>query len=177
MATIPTKEDPYSVAYDSGKGEIFTANVGFRTVSVISDTTNSVVATINISETGQLGYVAYDSGKSEIFVTSINSSQLGTVTVISDETNTIVANITVGIEPVGIVYDSGNSEIYVANSGSDSVSVISDSTNTVVATIPFNKSPWILSLRSRNRRQRLNIRDNPRFGLLLILDLGHIGRN
>ena len=152
VSTIPTREGPFGVAYDSGKGEIFTANMGhvgsafdnIYSVSVISDTTNSVVATINISGTGELGYVAYDSDKGEIFVTSINSIQPGTVTVVSDETNTIVANITVGVLPGGMVYDSGNSEIYVVNTGSDSVSVISDSTNSVVATIPV-KSPGSLA--------------------------------
>jgi len=152
VATIPIGKGPFGVAYDSGKGEIFTANMGhvgsafnnLYSVSVISDNTNSLVATINISGTDAPSYVAYDSGKGEIFVTSVNSIQPGTVTVISDETNTIVANITVGIEPGGMVYDSWNSEIYVVNTGSDSVSVISDSTNSVVATIPV-KSPGSLA--------------------------------
>ena len=37
--------DPDGVAYDSAKGEIFVANGGSGTVSVISDSTNAVLAT------------------------------------------------------------------------------------------------------------------------------------
>src|SRR3989454_6654221 len=37
---------PVAVAYDSGKGELFVANQHSDTVSVISDATNTVVATI-----------------------------------------------------------------------------------------------------------------------------------
>ena len=52
---------PVSVAYDSGKGEIFVTNNGGNNVSVISDSSNRVVASIPV------GYapdgVAYDSGK------------------------------------------------------------------------------------------------------------------
>src|SRR2546430_4747207 len=51
------------------------------------------------------------------------------VSVISDATNKVVATISVP-SPMGLAYDSGNGEIFVASHG-NSAYVISDSTNTV----------------------------------------------
>jgi YVTN family beta-propeller protein len=66
--TIKVGGQPYSVAYDSGTGEIFVTNFFGDTVSVILDTTNTVTETI---PAGTKPYgVAYDSGKDEIFVTN-----------------------------------------------------------------------------------------------------------
>src|SRR5713226_4342921 len=63
---LPAGGVPYYAAYDSGKGEIFVANNGNNTVTVISDASNAVVATVNVG-TGPQG-VAYDSAKGEVFV-------------------------------------------------------------------------------------------------------------
>src|SRR5256712_3205154 len=125
-----------AVAYDSGKGEVFVANSQSNTLSVISDTTNTVVATIPVGSTPY--GVAYDGGKGEVFVTNLASNS---VSVISDGTNTVVATIPVGSDPIGVAYDAGKGEVFVANYFSDYVSVISDATNTVVATIPVGSYP------------------------------------
>ena len=60
-STIKVGASPTGVAYDSAKGEIFVANSGSNTVSIISDQTNAVIKTVTVgtSPTG----VAYDSGK------------------------------------------------------------------------------------------------------------------
>ena len=130
-AVVPVGANPEGIACDSGLNEIFVANYGSNTVSVISDSNNTVVATVPVG-TEPTG-VAYDSGKGEIFVTNDGS---GTVSVISDHKNIVIANVTVGANPLGVAYDSGKGEIFVANWGSDTVSVISDSSNNVVATVP-----------------------------------------
>jgi len=46
----------------------------------------------------------------------------------------VTANITVGSSPIGVAYDSGKNEVFVANAGGK-VSIISDKTNTVVANV------------------------------------------
>src|SRR5665647_2957038 len=109
---------------------MYVANFDSNTVSVISDSTNTVVATIEVGT--QPKNIAYDGGKDEMFVTNWGS---GTVSVISDRTHLVVATIPVGTHPVGITYDSAKSEVFVANSGDNTVSVISDSNNSVVATV------------------------------------------
>jgi YVTN family beta-propeller protein len=49
----------------------------------------------------------------EVFVANYNSN---TVSVISDNNNTFVATITVEKRSIGIAYDFGKNEIFVANS-------------------------------------------------------------
>ena len=139
IATIPvtgTSPGNYYAAYDPVKGEVFVSNEGVATVSVISDSTDAVVATVPVRFSP--GAIAYDSGTGEMFVTNGGpSTTLGTVSVISDSSNTVVSNVTVGTTPVGIAYDSSKGEVFVTNSGDQppDISVISDGTNTVVATI------------------------------------------
>jgi YVTN family beta-propeller protein len=150
---------PVNMAYDSAKGEIFVVEQGATTisgsydasagfVSVVSDTTNSVVATIPLGDFPSA--IAYDPAKGELFVandgktpsdTSASNTATGIVSVISDTTNSAVSTVTVGPFPDGIAYDPAKGELFVASSGSTttagSVSVISDATNAIVATLPL----------------------------------------
>ena len=148
--------NPTGIAYDSSKGEIFvtddvetfsvlsgsvfTTENGVGMVSVISDSTNTVVATIPVGYSPTA--VAYDSGKGEIFVTTEpNYPTFTGVSVISDSTNAVIATIPVGNSPDGIAYDSGKGEIFVTNSGDNTVSVILDSNNTVISTLAVGSNP------------------------------------
>ena len=120
--------DAQEAVYDSSKGEIFVASSSGN-VSVISDSTNAVVATVTA---GNYPYgMAYDSAKGEVFVFNEDS---GTVSVISDSSNSVVATITgiavQNVTPTSIAYDPAKGEIFASNA------IISDSTNTVIAGIP-----------------------------------------
>jgi YVTN family beta-propeller protein len=136
--TIPVGLSPYGVAYDSGRHCIYVANSRANSVSVISDSTNAVIATIfvGLSPAG----VAYDFGTNCVYVANYDSTS---VSVISDSTNGVIATIPVGggFWPAGVAYDFGANCIYVANSAANSVSVISDNTNGVIATIPVGNFP------------------------------------
>lgn len=126
-----------TLAYDSGKGEIFALDTS-GTVSVISESTNKVTTTIPTGVAyGAAHEIAYDSVKGEIFVSSgtpLGEGQTPTVTVISDSTNAVVATVTgvaaSTINPISIACDSIKGEIFVSDS------VISDTSNTVVAHLP-----------------------------------------
>jgi len=136
------------VAYDSAKGEIFAASGNAKVVgstpsiTVISDSNNSVVATITYSSPGNSAYdwpnqpmgVVYDSAKSEVFVSDVGAYG-GSVYVISDSSNSVVATVAVGHNPGDMAYDSAKGEVFVANTGSSYISVISDATNKVVANV------------------------------------------
>ena len=91
VATITVGNVPTYVAYDSAKGEVFVANDGSNSVSVISDTTNSVVATVSYVGSNPFG-VTYDSGKGEVFVANSGSNN---VSVINDSNNAKSATFTV----------------------------------------------------------------------------------
>ena len=119
VATISVEPSAGEMAYDSAKSEVFVAN--YEQVSVISDSTNEVVANISVSATS----LAYDPAKGEVFAYNGNS-----ISVISDSTNQVVSTIS-GITggSSSIAYDSGKGEIFAG-------AVVSESTNSVVAQLP-----------------------------------------
>jgi YVTN family beta-propeller protein len=115
------------LAYDSSKGEIFVANEGSNTVSVISDTNNTIVANVTV---GSSPYgIAYDSNKGEVFAFNEGDN---TVSVINDTTNAVIANVT-GVTAIPfstIAYDSGAGLVFAGNA------VISDTSNSIIAQLP-----------------------------------------
>lgn len=123
---------PSFLTYDNQTGEVFASDLDSNLISVVSDTTNEVEATI---WSGSPAGLAFDSGKGEVFASDNAGSNVSVISVASEA---VIATVTVGTLPRGIAYDSAKGEIFVANSGSNSVSVISDSNNTVVATIPVS---------------------------------------
>ncbi len=91
VATVPVGGYPESVAFDSGKSEMFVVSSGSNTlapqdtlgsVSVISDSSNTVIANFTV---GGCNGVAYDSAKGEVFTTNAG---FGTVSVITDASDT-----------------------------------------------------------------------------------------
>jgi YVTN family beta-propeller protein len=129
--SVPVGSQPWAVAYDSGKGEIFVTNSASNNVSVINDATNAVVANIPVDKKPLAA--VYDSGKGEVFVANERS---GSVWVINDTNNTVVDNVSTGGYPIGLAYDSGLGEVFVTNDQT-SAYVISDTSDQVVATIPL----------------------------------------
>jgi len=130
------------IAYDPAKGEVFAAYytgwplATHGVLSVISDSSNTVVANISLGSLPQTtGFqLAYDSGKGEMFVSvSVNNS----VSVVSDATNSVVATVKVGNAPMGLAYDSAKNEIFAVDYGPpfNTISVISDTSNRVVANV------------------------------------------
>ncbi|MGD0478439.1 MAG: hypothetical protein ABSB29_09785 [Nitrososphaerales archaeon] len=153
---------PATMAYDSGKGEIYSQYntiSGTGVVAVISDNTNKVIANLTEAQgaaQGYIGDVVYDSGKGEIFaaygnVHAANEGSTPLISVISDSNNTIktISWNTPGnsqynwpAQPTAMVYDSGKGEIFVSDVASYSgVFVMSDQSNAIVATIGVEHSP------------------------------------
>jgi YVTN family beta-propeller protein len=136
---------PDAIAYDSGKGELFVTELGDAAVSVISDATNTMVATIPVDP--YPGGIAYDSGKGELFVADSGSSPnyYGNVSIISDATNSVVDTIPLR-DPIGVAYDDASGLVFVTDGGFapyfyGNLSVISDVTDSVVTTVPLGSYP------------------------------------
>ena len=136
MKNISVGSLPWRVTYDNAKDEVFVANSGSNNVSVVSDSSNTVVTTVDVGT--QPDGMAYDSGKGEVFVSNQGSN---TVSVINDTTNIVVATVAVGSGPDGVAYDSSKGEIFVADGDSSAVSVMNDTTNTVIATVGIGMWP------------------------------------
>jgi len=143
IGKITVGNEPYGVAYDPSKGEVFVTNNFYNTVSVISDINNTVVANIPVGLSPE--GLAYDYRKSEVFVA--NTANLdginGNISVISDTNNTVIATVLLSgrTYPMGVAYDFNKGEIFVTDNNVGSVSVISDNTNSVIATINVGLSP------------------------------------
>jgi YVTN family beta-propeller protein len=111
-----------------------------NSVSVISTSTHSVVASIPV---GDSPYgVAVNPQGTLVYVSNSDNNAIGsTISVISTATNKVVAAVFVGDGPRGIVVGADGSRVYVANSNSDNVSVIDAVGNKVIATIPTGQTP------------------------------------
>ncbi len=152
IATIALPSDspsPSDIAYDSITGEIFVVNnpvdnfFASSTISVITDTTNSIVTTINLGFNNVVG-ICYDLNMRDIVVASQNpGGPVGPVTFISDSSYSVASTVNVGGHPQGIVYDSDKREIFVSTEGDTNswVSVIPDYSNTVIANVTVQNVP------------------------------------
>ena len=63
----------------------------------------------------------------------------------------MIKTISVGDEPINIVYNPTVKDIYVTNSGSDTVSVIDGATDTVIKTIDVGDEPRHLVYNPSNK--------------------------
>ena len=135
LTTIPVGGTQFGgAAFDPSVDEVFLASN--NSVSVITDSNNSVVASIPVGH--DPSFIAYDSIRSELLVANYDSNS---VSIISDSNDSVIATLQVGYSPTGVTYDSGVGDFFVANTGSNSLSVISDNSNTVVATLAVGEMP------------------------------------
>ncbi len=123
------------------------------TISVVSDSSDSVVANISLKTQSQgggatLGALAYDPDRGEIFA-PYSVSKPGCfcsedyVAVISDSNNSVVANVSLGTTASGgygyVVYDSGKGEVFATIN--DSLAIISGTNDDVVGTVAVGNGP------------------------------------
>ncbi len=128
---------PYGIVYDQLNGEIYVANAGWNSVSVIDPNTYSLIANISLGQTAPQA-VTYSNATGYVYVANYANDS---VSVIDSGTNRVVGSpITVGSGPEGIAYDPSNQDIYVTNSKSGTVTVISNASS-VVATVNVGRLP------------------------------------
>ena len=134
VACSTSSLDPIGIAWDSSNGDVYITNQAANNVSVVSGTTNRVVATIPL---GGMPYdVVYDSSDGDVYVTAQD-----TLSVINGSTNKVEATLPAGVGSAGLAYDSADGEIYVAEGGGDNVSVINPTTGKIVSSIPVGVGP------------------------------------
>jgi DNA-binding beta-propeller fold protein YncE len=120
---------PTAVAYDSGTHEVFVVNPDAGTLSVISDSSDSVTQTVSGLSFSPFG-LAYDSGKGEMFVSEFQQGSGSAVQIIPDSTYAVSG--TINVSGLGMAYDSSRGYMYICNG---IISVYSDSSNSIIANI------------------------------------------
>ena len=112
--------DPSGMAFNPGNGRIYLANFGMGKVSVVSDTTNNIVATIAVGN-NPFGAL-YDPLNQKVYISDYTSAMLSKI---DPATNTVIANLSAGNGPWNIALDTANGLLYITNLGSNTVTAIS----------------------------------------------------
>jgi len=138
--TIPVGSYPYGITFNPVNGLLYVTNFGSNNISVISTTTNRVVAWIPMPF--GIGPIATDTSTGVVYT----GDAVSTVYAINSSTNRIEWTIPLvddgcpnGCGPDVQTYDPANGDIYVTDIVTNEVSVIHGST--AVAAIPVGVSP------------------------------------
>ena len=137
VGTVGVGNGPDFVLWDNVTGNVYVANLGSYNVSVVSDSTDTVIASppVGLVTVG----LASDWRNQTLYAVNEYSNN---VTVISETTDSVIANLGAGSEPNGAAYDSRKGQVFVANRLSDNLSVIDAATNLVVADAPVGSGPF-----------------------------------
>ncbi|MGH2515100.1 MAG: hypothetical protein ACRDHP_05535 [Ktedonobacterales bacterium] len=137
-----------SVALSGDASVAYVALPSAGTVAVVDATRRVVTANIAVGGGPQVVLRGFSRGTSVLFVTVAGRNA---VAMVNPATRTVLATIPVGAHPVGealagqgsgiVDSDINDAQLYVANTGSDSVSVLSTDQRTVLATIPMPEPP------------------------------------
>jgi YVTN family beta-propeller protein len=129
--TVPVRgAGPAGIAYNAANNNMYVANFGSSTVSVISGSTDSVITSILVGR--QPAQVTYAPPNNKLYVSNAGSDD---VYVINGANNKVTEHIPVGSQPFGIAYNPTNNDVYVVNLGNSTVSVIDTSIDSVIDTI------------------------------------------
>ena len=130
--TIPTGAGPAGMAFSPDGRTLYVANSGDGTLSAIAVTPTGTIpqytfaplATVHVGGSPQ--QVAVSPDGAYVYVTVDNGTQPGSLEVLAAGANgpTRLAGVPVDLHPRGVAVLPGGLQVYVSNSGSDSVTVI-----------------------------------------------------
>src|SRR6266571_1819043 len=136
VANITVGPRATRILFDPANNDIYVGhtgvNGGMGEVSIISGSTNTLIATVPVKVTPNLtglGLV-YDPVDNEVFVTNQfpgwpeGGTPSNIVSVIDGNTNTLAGNLTLGFNPADGVYDSDTGYMYISNYRSGTVSIV-----------------------------------------------------
>lgn len=130
IKTIEVGLEPSGIAFNSTSGYVYVANYGSNNVSVIDSASNSVLYSFSVGTNPDA--IAYDSNG---YILTANAGS-NDVTVYDLLLNgTVSPTITVGTDPVAVIFDTANQNVYVANKGSNDVSYFSGGTTLSTPTL------------------------------------------
>jgi YVTN family beta-propeller protein len=147
---------PAATAVDPRSGAAYVLNWDTNSVAVLTATGSKVLGYLVVG--GAPEAVAVDSSTGTAYVLASNN-----VSIINLSTHTRAGSIALGVNssslsidgaefspyvwasPQSILYDPLSQEVFVANSGNNTVSVVSTGTNEVIGTVPVAQSPLALA--------------------------------
>lgn len=115
LTSIPVGTNPSAIAFDPANGNVYVANYGSNTISVINGNT----VTRSPISVGS-GPDSVTSGNGNVYVTNYNDNSISVIT--SGSIATTIGSITT---PSSITFDSSNTNMYAGEFNQNSTAVIS----------------------------------------------------
>ena len=141
LENVTAGANPSAIAVNPGTHQIYVANSGGSTVTVIDEVSHAVVATARTGKNPVA--IAVDPVSNRIFVANFSGN---TVAVIDGTTNTVLTTMAVGEAPYAIAVNPVTRQIYVANSSNNTVSIIDGMTLTVTTTVGVGTNPVAIAV-------------------------------
>lgn len=144
LANISVGNWAMAIAY-GGDSEVLVADLatgqGTGEITILNDSTDSVVRTYAPGSGEYPVGLAYDSGKNAVFA-AIQGANGGSNEVQVLQDGTATATIPVRSQPQGVAYDPSRGEIFVTLPWAGAVDVINDTHDTIVATVTVGGFPY-----------------------------------
>lgn len=136
-----------AIAYDPANQDLYVANQGDGTVSVVS-TDTGLVSTISLGPSNMWNrtapdYVAIDSHRNLVYVADGGVSN---ISIINGTTQTVVATLPVGSYPLAVLVDNIDNRVYVANCGSDNLTVFNETNDHLLNSLGVGTCPDALAI-------------------------------
>jgi YVTN family beta-propeller protein len=146
-STVCVGVNPGPIVQLPSAGNVYVANQGDNTISVINPVSQSVVATI--SQAGGLhenpvALTASTDGNYVFVVTQGNGTSPGALDIIYTPLNSVRASVPLGVTPSSAYLDTHLNRLYVANTGSNTVTVFD------VSSVTLGVNPAIPTLATVN---------------------------
>ncbi len=119
VATVNVGIRPMALEFNPSNNNIYVANQGSNSISVIDSLTNTVNTTVNVGNSPRA--LEFNPSNNNMYVINFG---LIDISVIDSSTNSVVETVGVGFGSIDLEFNPSNNNIYVANQGSNSISVI-----------------------------------------------------
>lgn len=139
------QDDPYSVVFDPGNGNLYVRGELGTAANVVNATTDRVLTTIGLPA-DQNPYILAptlvpDPLTGDLFAMNFNE---GNISVINGTTERVTGTFGSGLAPASGVVDPANGYLYVSDWNDDNVSVFNGTTDALVTTLPAGTHPGAL---------------------------------
>jgi YVTN family beta-propeller protein len=163
VATVPVGVDPVAIAVDPVSHNVFVADYGGDSVSIIDGVSRSFVASLPMPTGGSAAFpiaAAFDVLNGKAYVGTFYSNF---VSVIDGSDLSVAANIAMpyshasGVRALAIDPTGATSKVYAAVFGKGIVTVIDGSTDTILKSIAVGSAPRALAVFASGSRRRVYV--------------------
>ena len=121
ITTLPAGAIPCAIAVNTQTNQLYVANYGDNSVSIVDAATGRMTATVSVGHHPKA--IAFDATRNLVFVANTSD---GTVTAIDAVNTKVVATLPAGKSPYALAVVPGSNRVYVANEDDNDSSTVVD---------------------------------------------------